>query len=201
MNDIAIRRHKVDIQPKVPLTAENVAGSSIIESRLAMLDALPNGMRCLELGVAEGDFSQELLKRLAPRTLSLVDLWSGERYEPGFSKVKNIFKDDIEGGVVSIHKNNSLDFLNSSEIASFDFVYIDTDHTYQTTYKELCAAMRIISEGGYICGHDFTVGNIITPVVYGVIEAVCKFCVEYKWKIKYLTAEPKGWNSFCLERI
>lgn len=200
-NDIEVRRANVFRTPKINLRPENVDGSSVVESRLGMLDRLPKNLRCVELGVAEGGFSVEIFRRMNPSSLTLVDLWAGERYEPGCAKVNEMFSGEIAAGRVTVHRSRSVDFLRGCSSGQFDFIYIDTDHTFATTFAELCEASRIISEDGFICGHDYTVGNIVTPVVYGVIEAVSKFCVEYQWRIKYLTAEPAGWNSFCLVKI
>ena len=45
----------------------------IVPTRDDMLDMLPNGGRAVEVGVASGDFSQEIILRLRPDKLYLVD--------------------------------------------------------------------------------------------------------------------------------
>ena len=195
------RKRNWDSIPKIALLPIHFEGATLVESRLAMLDKLPKGMRTLEVGVAEGGFSVEIWKRLAPSHLALVDLWEGERYAPGHDKVEQKFSEQIANGTVSISKAFSVDFLKRNSENSFDFIYIDTDHTYGTTIKELRQADRVISPGGFIAGHDYTAGNTINPMVYGVIQAVSQFCVESNYKFKYLTVEPAGWNSFCLTKI
>lgn len=187
--------------PKVALKARHLEGGAILPSRLEMLDILPNSMKCLELGVANGGFSKEILDRMKPLKLDLVDLWGSKRYEDGLEYVHEIFSNYIEEGTVQTHRCKSIDFLKSNLVNKFDFIYIDTDHTFQTTYDELVLSSQLINEKGYIAGHDYCVGNIVTPVVYGVIEAVNKFCVECDFRILYITAEPAGWNSFCLTKI
>lgn len=190
-----------DAIPKIALSPKHLDGATLVESRLAMLDMLPKGMRTLEIGVAEGGFSAELWKRLAPSHLTLVDPWEGERYSPGYEKVKNNFTTQIGDGLVTITKGLSVDFLKGCAEDSFDFIYIDTNHTYGTTIQELRLADRVVSAGGFIAGHDYTVGNVVGPMVYGVIQAVSQFCVENNYRFKYLTMEPAGWNSFCLVKI
>jgi predicted O-methyltransferase YrrM len=201
MTDAKERKRVWDTTPKVALGSAHIEGSSLVESRLALLDRLPKGLRALELGVAEGGFSQEIWNRLAPSHLVLVDSWEGERYAVGHEKVSQKFASQIQRGLVKIHKAKSVDFLKSCEPGSFDFIYIDTDHSYGTTIKELRECARIIAPGGFICGHDYTAGNVVAPVVYGVIQAVSQFCVESNWKFKYLTVESAAWNSFCLAKI
>lgn len=67
------------------------------------------------------------------------------------------------------------------EDSFFDWVYIDTDHSYCTTWNELLLCNKKVKPDGLIVGHGFCTGNVVTPVPYGVIEAVNKFCVEYNW--------------------
>lgn len=195
------RKKIFDALPKMALSPQHVSGAKLIESRLAMLDKLPKGMRVLEVGVANGGFSVEIWKRISPVYMSLVDLWEGDRYSQGYNKVKEIFSKNIADGTVSLNISSSIDFLKNCSENSFDFIYIDTNHTYWTTIEELVESDRIISRDGFIAGHDYTVGNTINPMVYGVIQAVNQFCVENHYKFEYLTVEPAGWNSFCLKRI
>jgi predicted O-methyltransferase YrrM len=190
-----------DAIPKIALNSFHLDNAVLVESRLAMLDRLPKGLRALEIGVAEGGFSAEIWKRLAPSHLTLVDPWEGDRYSPGYEMVRKRFHDQIENGSVRTVKSLSVDFLKNCEAGRFDFIYIDTNHTYGTTIQELRLADRVVAPGGFIAGHDYTMGNPVAPMVYGVIQAVSQFCVENNYKFKFLTVEPAGWNSFCLVKI
>lgn len=187
--------------PKIVLSPIHLDGATLVESRLSMLDKLPKGMRALEIGVAEGGFSAEIWKRLAPSHLTLVDPWEGDRYSPGYQMVNQRFAEQIKSGSVSPIKSLSVDYLKGCAGGSFDFIYIDTNHTYGTTIQELRLANCVVASGGFIAGHDYTVGNVVGPMVYGVIQAVNQFCVESNYRFKYLTVEPAGWNSFCLVKI
>ena len=190
-----------DAIPKLALSPIHLEGATLVESRLAMLNKLPKGMRCVEIGVAEGGFSAEIWKRLAPSELTLVDPWEGDRYSPGFEMVNKKFSEQIKSGNVRLVKSLSTDYLKDCADRRFDFIYIDTNHTYGTTILELKLADQMLAPRGYIAGHDYTVGNIVSPMVYGVIQAVNQFCVEKHYRFKYLTVEPAGWNSFCLTKI
>lgn len=190
-----------DAIPKIALQPIHLEGAALVESRLVMLDKLPKGMRCVEIGVAEGGFSAEIWKRMSPSQLTLVDPWEGDRYSPGFEAVNKRFPEQLKSGTVQQIKSLSIDYLKVCQENSFDFIYIDTNHTYGTTIQELRLADQVVAPGGFIAGHDYTVGNVVGPMVYGVIQAVSQFCVEKKYRFKYLTVEPAGWNSFCLTKI
>lgn len=203
MDQDALFRHGIRQRtPKTLLTANHLSGAELLPNRLAMLDLIPKNGRCAEIGVANGGFSKEILARLNPRQLTLVDMWDGDRYGSGRQSIERLLEEPINSGLVALQQMRSVDWLSRNENHnSFDFIYIDTDHTYSTTLHELNAAQHCLRPGGLLAGHDYCVGNIVTPVVYGVIEAVNKFCIDSGWKFKYMTVEPEGWNSFCLTRI
>jgi len=44
-------------------------------------------------------------------------------------------------------------------------------------------------------------GNWVSSIRYGVIEAVHEFVVERAWDLVYLTVEPTERQSFAIRRI
>jgi hypothetical protein len=197
----AKRKAAYDSAPRVQVNTSHLQDAVLLPSRLAMLDALPKSMRCLEVGVAKGDFSAELLARCNPISLDLVDLWGDARFGPGLEIVMSRFHQQINEGIVRLHQTASIEFLKENRSQIYDFIYIDTDHSYPTTREELRLAAGLITENGFLAGHDFTAGNVVDGVVYGVMPAVLEFCVEFNWRFFCLTVEPAGWNSFCLQKI
>jgi hypothetical protein len=85
--------------------------------------------------------------------------------------------------------------------AYFDFVYIDTDHSYATTRAELELCNRKVKPDGRIAGHDFSVGNVSRSIPYGVIKACLEHCIVNGWRFEYLTIEGSGNFSYCLRRL
>ena len=82
-----------------------------------------------------------------------------------------------------------------------DIVYIDTDHTYETTWKELLICSKKVKVNGFICGHDYTKYNCFSRLDYGIYDAVNRFCVEYDYELCYLTMEKEGFHSYALRKI
>jgi hypothetical protein len=128
-----------------------------------------------ELGVFQGDFSSVLLESNKFKRLYLVDVFAGKAsnfnrsYEDASvleSIVKNKFLNHSE---VIIRKQDSISFLQSMPDLFFDFIYIDTVHSYEQTIKELNESYRVIKNNGLICGHDYC------TTFNGVIEAVGDF--------------------------
>src|SRR5262245_10184860 len=196
------RRSQAARLPKTDLAERHIRHVTLLPTREHLLDCLPAGAVVAEVGVDRGFFSTEILKRTKPRKLHLVDAWGDERFHEGLKKsVEQNLAAEIHAGVVEINRGMSTAVLATFAPAYFDWVYIDTDHSYETTRAELALARTRVKPDGIIAGHDFTVGNWIDGIRYGVIEAVREFCVEHDWEIRYLTTQSDGHDSFALRAI
>jgi len=102
---------------------------------------------------------------------------------------------------LAVNAGMSTEVLLTFDVGLFDWIYIDTDHSYRTTWSELIIANDKVKRDGSICGHDICVGNVITPWPYGAVVACTKFCVEYGRRFAYLTVEPNCHDSFALCRL
>lgn len=188
--------------PKVELLNKHVQNCTLLLNRDTLLRALPKEAVVAEIGVDEGKFSRMINRICRPSKFHLVDIWGTDRFHDGkYEGVKSYFKDEIARGDVVITKKLSTEAANDFEDAYFDWIYIDTDHMYETTRDELCLFAPKMKSGGIIAGHDYVKGNWISSLRYGVVEAVHEFCVKYNWELLYITAEPIEGNSFAIRKI
>jgi len=186
--------------PKPTISSEAIANTKLLLNREELLKVLPKQGIVAELGVDEGDFSEKILKICNPKKLILVDFWGSKRYNQNKrKKVEEKFSSLINSGKVQIELGLSTDVGERFEDGYFDWIYIDTSHSYQTTIKELEIWRTKVKENGIIAGHDFTVGNWDGMVRYGVIEAVYEFCSKYNWEILYITMEL-DFPSFAIRK-
>jgi len=183
------------------LSLHHTENCRVLPNRNELLYRIASNGTAAEIGAAFGNFSGEILSRNRPKELHLIDAWAGERYEAGLAKIKECFPKEIASGRLKIHRGLSIEKLPEFADGFFDWVYIDTNHSYGTTWKELQISHSKVKSSGRIAGHDFCTGNVIDPVPYGVVEAVTKFCKDYHWQFEYLTVESNGHFSFCLMRI
>jgi predicted O-methyltransferase YrrM len=124
------------------------------------------------------------------------------RYHSGKQlRVAERFGAEIASGRVMIHRGYSTDLLPSFADSIFDWVYIDSDHGYAVTARELALARAKVKPGGYIAGHDYVTANHEKGVRYGVVEAVSEFCVRHDWEIRFLTNETHQHRSFAIREI
>ncbi len=198
---VSKRMQQLADMPKANLAAKHTSQGRLLPNRISMLDLLPKSARVAEIGVADGDFSAEILKRCGPEKLFLVDLWDSERYRRGRAKVENRFAEQVNSGQVVLCQGYSTTIMKEFPTGSLDWVYIDSDHTYSTTAEELSLAEQVVKRDGKILGHDFCTASAGMGVVYGVVQAVNEFCVSRNWQFDYVALDPEGHFTFCLSRV
>lgn len=197
-----IRKTQLSRIPRIPLLPRNVENCKAILDRQALVEFLPKNAVCVEMGVDEGLFSQRILRFSNPQKLYLVDVWATDRFnEEKYQGVVKRFKSEIDAGQVEILRATSVEAANKFDDASLDWIYIDTDHSYETTKKELYAYAKKVKPGGLIAGHDYCVGNWVSSYKYGVIEAVHEFCVAEDWELVYVTLDFTENQSFAIRKL
>jgi hypothetical protein len=153
-----------------------------------------NSIGC-ELGVFEGNFSQELYSSGKFDRLYLIDIFAGHACNFGkhymdasvlYDMVKNKF---LQCPEIEVVKQDSISFLKTTDI-KFDFIYIDTVHSYEHLKQELSLAHNVIKSCGYICGHDYC------DEFSGVINAVLEFSEKHRYEV--IITEENSYPSFII---
>jgi predicted O-methyltransferase YrrM len=201
-HDHELKRRRVEAAlPATNLRAEHVARCRVVLDRQALLASLPPGGVAAEIGVDQGDFTEQILQLAKPRRLHLIDSWATTRYnEDKAQRVQARFAARIAAGEVSIHRGLSLQAVSAFEDSTFDWIYIDSSHAYDVTAAELRAYASKMKPGGFMLGHDYSMGNWVKGFRYGVIEAVHEFCVEHDWELRWLTVQRLERPSFAISR-
>lgn len=134
--------------------------------RRELLDRLPKGAVCAEIGVWEGGFSQVILDVTQPKELHLIDPWEvqPDYANTAFGKDKNTAKmarlfqtvtDLFDGDDrVTIHRQMSDAALASFPDGYFDWVYLDGNHNYDVITNDLRLALAKVKPNGMIAGDD-----------------------------------------------
>lgn len=188
--------------PQIELSPIYISNLKLLIDRDYLLHMMPKNAVVAKIGVDKGEFSEHILSITNPAILHLIDAWGSERYQEGLMQiVEDKFIREINTGQVIINRGFSNIVLTQFENDYFDWVYIDTDHSYKKTFEELEICRLKVKPGGLISGHDYITGNWIGKIRYGVIEAVHKFCKENRWEMIYLTHESHRHLSFALREI
>jgi hypothetical protein len=198
----ADRLHDLGRMPRLDLEARHVANVRVVETRERMLEYLPANAVAAEIGVSRGKFTAAILKANRPRKLHLIDVWASEIYNQSLrARVEQRFAAEIAAGSVEINLGYSTVVGASFADAYFDWIYLDTDHSYETTRDELAIFESKMKPGGIIAGHDYVMGNWRDSLKYGVIEAVHEFCINRGWELLHITTELSTNASFAIRKL
>lgn len=130
-----------------------------------------------EIGVEYGINAKNIIESGWKGKVILVDMWEDESiYKFAMNLLPNpnyIFKRGLSHSIAKEIEDESL-----------DWVYIDSDHTYEGTKEALEDWSKKVRKGGIIAGHDY----VETPLhpSFGVIKAVNEFCANGGYKLEII---------------
>ena len=146
--------------------------------RERLLERMPIGGVCAEIGVWEGDFSERILEVAKPRALHLIDPWkyesdevyrdacyggrkatNQEQMDAVYGRVARRFATQVRDGTVVIHRSPSADAVAAFQHNYFDWIYIDGNHLYEFVKLDLELWYPKIKRRGYITGDDYVEGR------------------------------------------
>lgn len=186
-------------------------GDALDERRLFLLRMLPKRSVGAEIGVWKGDFAAAVLRVVRPTRLHLVDPWTfetGEPYEGAWygggiargqadmdaihEEVRRRFEDEIERGVVVVHRGPSAEVGPSFEDGYFDWVYVDGNHLYEFVRRDLEIFGVKLRPDGLMAGDDYGVPGWWED---GVTRAVDELVERGGWDVLHLS------NQFVLRKL
>ena len=202
LRDSIAAHRRLSLRP-CELQSRHLDGCRLLPDRRALLKLLPSDGVVAEVGVAQGNFSAEILALTHPRKLHLIDLW--ESSVPGsndqaFQAISSRFSAEEKQGSVQFHRAYSSDAIRCLPQGSLDWIYLDAGHDYDNVVSDLAAASKAIKPNGLIAGHDYVKWRSWNGR-FGVVEAVNEFCLSHDFAFRYLTFEANMHHSFVLQRI
>ena len=153
--------------------------------------------RVCELGVAKGDSLWPLIFHGRPKYALAIDVWDEEamsyfsqkRHDYNYAQVQKIFS-KVTLTDLDIVKGDHSILVDNYEDESFDYIYIDSDHRYEQTVRDIAQWWPKVKKGGILAGHDYNGRN----KAYGVIQAVDEFVEANNLEYFHTTSEyPKSW--------
>lgn len=137
--------------------------------RRAMLQKMPKGGVCVEVGVWRGEFTATLLEVLQPARLTLIDPWKNfaertdafdgqtedQKFEGIYQDILHRFAPRIESGQIEVNRALSDAAFKTMQADSLDFAYLDGDHSYDGIRADLEAVLPLMKVGGVIMMDDY----------------------------------------------
>jgi SAM-dependent methyltransferase len=162
--------------------------------RWRWLEQLPKGGVGAEIGVFSGDLSPHLHDVGRPREFHLIDCWWtrwGEFY-PDWGEARSTkistrelharAVERMRGRLCTFHVGDDIEILSQFPDAYFDWVYFDSDHTYEHVRDVLQVLKDKMKPDGVIVGDDWepdpSHGN------HGESVAVREFCERHAWTLE-----------------
>lgn len=125
-----------------------------------------------EIGVRFGKNAEQLLELLPNLNLLLVDRWEKPPKGDSFYKSGDGIAQRPAGHLrkayhetkrrtsrfknrVNIKKMSSINAASEALDESYDFVFIDADHSYDGVKSDIINWLPKVKIGGYLCGHDY----------------------------------------------
>ncbi len=144
-----------------------------------------------EVGVNKGFNASYICSIIKPKILYLIDPWSNF-FDPDSGEIIG------EAQYIMTHnllkpfpccqfiRDTSYNVVKNFQDGSLDFVYIDSDHSYQAVLKEVRQWYPKVRKGGILSGHDCS--NASPQVVKALVD----FCYEIKLK-EFCNQEQDWW--------
>lgn len=137
------------LAPYIKRLGENIVGVEIgtcrAESTAFLLDKCPN-----------------ISKLYTIDPYKAYDDWNGEITQDTIDKFMAIAKKNLKqyGDRVEMIRETSADAAEKiktiTDKAEFDFIFVDGDHSYDTTLADCEAYYPLLKKGGLFCGHDYS---------------------------------------------
>ena len=178
-----------------------------------MLPYMDKGLIIAEIGVAFGEFSRELIKIMEPTKFYAIDYFFADNpyienslfsLLPGGSEFKKSgltmveyygakFSEQIKRGVLEVKQGLSWDVLEEFADDTFDYIYLDAAHDYESVTRDIEVIKRKIRNGGIVQFNDYGYVNVTAKEYsYGVLPAVNKFLWETNCEVLYYCINSNG---------
>ena len=175
--------------PKIPQGL--LDNATLITTRYKMLEYLPKGAKVIEIGTLRGEFAKQIYEVTQPQELHIADITFKNFDYVAMSEI-------LESESVSLHEADSVATMETFPDNYFDWVYIDSDNSYEAGYRDLEVAYRKTKKGGLIIVNGYNSWSPYEFKAYGYFAATNKKAIKEKMQFKYLTLDQGGYHDVAL---
>jgi Methyltransferase domain len=174
-----------------PLPGHLLEDARLFTDRIAMLQIFPKRGIGAEVGTQTGAFASELMRATKAKRLHLIDL----RYELFRSELFFRYRNRV-----ILHTGLSWEVMERMPDETFDWIYIDAGHDYDSVSRDIAASVRKLKPGAILAFNDYTNWSPLEFVPYGVMAAVNDLLVrsEGKFVVAGFAFHPYGYHDICL---
>ncbi|MBN1121881.1 MAG: class I SAM-dependent methyltransferase [Anaerolineae bacterium] len=155
-----------------------------------------------EIGVYKGQLIRPILDIVSPQELHIIDPWYllGKEWQWGEESrsttqallaILAAYEDEFVSKRLVLHVGSSLDLLSTFPDDYFDWVYLDTIHTYEHTLRELNLLKLKVKKEGVIIGDDWNPEP--TQPQHDLYRAVTEFVEAENYELIYADTNNTQW--------
>ncbi|MSP90059.1 MAG: class I SAM-dependent methyltransferase [Alphaproteobacteria bacterium] len=182
-------------QPASTLSARHLKNCRLVAERAELLKScLPKHGVVAEIGTDQGNFAALILEHAAPTQFHVIDRTLNNFRRDRFEKA-------IAAGQMHLHEGDSASIVGRFGDATFDWIYIDADHSYEGVKRDICVAKMKIKPGGLLVFNDYIFWSHRELESYGVVQAVNEFCLAEDWELLYVALHPEMYQDVVLRKI
>jgi hypothetical protein len=179
------------------ITEEHLWDARLYAKRSDLICALPvrKGGKVAEIGVWRAAFSKVLVPELKPREFFAFDIFTGHletdwngmtghqlfdglTHRQYYEREMASFRD-----VLTIIEGQSEVTLRDYGDRSFDLVYVDAAHDYESVKADTSLAVQMVADHGFLVFNDYTLLDPNNGAPYGVVPVVNELVVNQGWSI------------------
>lgn len=168
------------------------SNSRLFASRASAIRSLPKNATVAEVGTQTGAFARRILQTCDPKALHLFDL--------EFDTLRNTNSQLANDPRVQLHLGDSSSNLEKFPDASFDWIYVDGDHSYEGVKRDADVAERKIRKTGTLIFNDYTIWSPLEMTDYGTVPVVNAIISRDDWEIVYLALHPLMYCDIAIRR-
>jgi hypothetical protein len=166
-----------------------------------------------EVGVMFGDFSEVIAQTIEPKLLVAIDRFDAHIYpiiwgKPSAETFKNLthleyYKQRISGRGLEIRceAGDSWECLSRYPDESFDMIYVDAGHDYESVKKDTDMAQRKIKPTGILMFNDYIKYSHFDDCFYGIIPAVNNLVVNKGFEVVGFALQPDMYCDIAVRRM
>ena len=153
----------------------------------------------LQIGAFTGDASVWMLENVLTNKSSFltdVDTWLGSdeqvHAEMDFKEVHDLYLARTGYANRLWHKGKSVDFLSGCQDQTYDFIYIDGDHTASGVIDDAIMAWPLLKPGGIMAFDDYTWTHE-HGALYEPKPSINFFCWVKQLELEVITSNSQVW--------
>jgi hypothetical protein len=179
--------------PSVNIPWWTFTNTKFFAGRGHMLPTLPQAGIVAEIGTLAGNWARQILDLNKPEKLYTIDI-SYRKFQ------RERFIAELARGQLELREGLSWEKISEFSDGTFDWIYIDAAHDYDSVRRDAEAAFPKLKDNGYLVFNDFTVWSVLEFLPYGVARAAMQMVQEHNLEVTHFCFSMLGYHDIAMRR-